>query len=111
MVCPHDWNGLVKGCAGYKQLLWGGVRKVWRRRNPEKPDERSQEFELLPQQAFVPPGTVYVFWEALPEPMPHAMLSMKNITLKIGLARTSLGTVDDVQIVKKWLEQTLLTEV
>lgn len=66
-LCPHDWNGLVNGCAGDKQLLWGGVRKVWRRRHPEKPDQRSPEFGLLPQRAFVPPGTVYVFDGELPE--------------------------------------------
>ncbi|MFE4108659.1 type III-B CRISPR module-associated Cmr3 family protein, partial [Almyronema epifaneia] len=65
-LCPHDWRGTVKGCAGDKQLLWGGVRQVWRRRNPKKPDERSPEFGLLPQRAFVPPGTVYAF-EGLPQ--------------------------------------------
>ncbi|NJM84913.1 MAG: hypothetical protein HC839_01115 [Leptolyngbyaceae cyanobacterium RM2_2_21] len=65
-LCPHDWSDTVKGCASDKQLLWGGVRKVWRRRNPDNPDERSPEFGLLPQRAFVPPGTVYAF-EELPQ--------------------------------------------
>ena len=65
-LCPHDWNGIVKGCAGDKQLLWGGVRQVWRRRNPDDPNEESKEFGLLPQRAFVPPGTVYAFGEKLP---------------------------------------------
>lgn len=66
-LCPHEWSGLVKGCAGDKQLLWGGVRKIWRRRNPDDPNCPSEEFGLLPQRAFIPPGTVYAFGEELPE--------------------------------------------
>jgi len=66
-LCPYEWNDIVKGCAGDKQLLWGGVRKVWRRRDPDNPDRESEEFGLLPQRAFVPPGTVYVFGEKRPE--------------------------------------------
>ncbi|NJR62637.1 MAG: CRISPR-associated protein [Cyanobacteria bacterium CRU_2_1] len=73
-ICPHDWNGTVKGCATEKQLLWGGVSKIQRKRHPDReqtagelPKERSLEFGLLPQRAFVPPGTVYVFGDQLPE--------------------------------------------
>lgn len=43
-------------------------------------------------------------------PSPHAMLSMKNVTLKIGLTSTSIGSLDDVRVVKEWLEQALLTD-
>lgn len=64
---PHNWGDLIKGCAGDKQLLWGGVRKIWRRRNPDDPNQESEEFGLLPQRAFVPPGTIYAFGEELPE--------------------------------------------
>ncbi|WP_416674384.1 type III-B CRISPR module-associated Cmr3 family protein [Egbenema bharatensis] len=66
-LCPHEWQGLVQGYVGDKQLLWGGVRQVWRRRNPDDPAQAVAEFGLLPQRAFVPPGTVYVFGEELPE--------------------------------------------
>lgn len=63
-VCPHDWRELVQGCAVDKQLLWGGVSRIKRRqRSGEK---APWEFALLPQRAFVPPGTVYVF-NQLPE--------------------------------------------
>lgn len=78
---PHDWDGLMQGCAGDKQLLWGGVRKVWRRRNPEEPDEASEEFGLLPQRAFVPPGTVYVFDKELPRTQQLLPLTSKQRTM------------------------------
>lgn len=64
---PHNWGDLIKGCAGDKQLLWGGVRKIWRRRNSSDSNQESEEFGLIPQRAFVPPGTVYAFGEELPE--------------------------------------------
>ncbi|HEY9646894.1 MAG TPA: type III-B CRISPR module-associated Cmr3 family protein, partial [Chroococcidiopsis sp.] len=62
---PYDWEGLLKGCVGDKPLLWGGVSKLRRRRNPEQPQAQSEEFGLLPQRAFVSPGTVYVFGDTL----------------------------------------------
>lgn len=65
-LCPHSWSELVKGCAGDKQLLWGGVSTVRRKRNPNA-ETRSPEFGLLPQRAFVPPGTVYAFGDKLPD--------------------------------------------
>lgn len=65
-IWPHDWNGIVKGCATEKQLLWGGVSLVRRKRNPNS-EERSPEFGLLPQRSFVPPGTVYAFNGKLPK--------------------------------------------
>ncbi|NEQ32843.1 MAG: CRISPR-associated protein [Leptolyngbya sp. SIO4C5] len=65
-LCPRDWTGVVKGCVGDKQTLWGGVSQVRRRRDPDNSDKRSPEFGLLPQRAFVPAGTVYVFEELPP---------------------------------------------
>ena len=66
-LSPYEWTGLMRGCAGDKQLLWGGVRKVWRRRNPGDPDQESEEFGLSPQRAFVQPGAVYSFGAKVPE--------------------------------------------
>ncbi|MBW4631946.1 MAG: CRISPR-associated protein Cmr3 [Iphinoe sp. HA4291-MV1] len=50
---PSAWNGNLQGCATDKALLWGGVSTITR--------NQSRQFGLLPQRAFVPPGTVYVF--------------------------------------------------
>lgn len=41
------------------------------------------------------------------KPEPHALLSMQEPELVIGLARTSRGNAEDVQKVKGWLEQAL----
>ncbi|PZO10753.1 MAG: CRISPR-associated protein Cmr6 [Leptolyngbya foveolarum] len=41
-------------------------------------------------------------------PSPHMMLSLKNVTLKVGLAHTSLGTTSDVKTVLKWLKDALV---
>jgi len=48
---PQAWKQQLKGCATDKALLWGGVSTM----------RKKEEFALLPQRAFVPPGTVYVF--------------------------------------------------
>lgn len=42
--------------------------------------------------------------------VPHPLLSMAEVTLKIGITRTSLGTTADVQLVKTWLEQAFQAE-
>ena len=42
--------------------------------------------------------------------VPHALLSMADVTLKIGLVRTSLGTIADVQRAKAWLEKAFQSE-
>lgn len=57
---PHDWKPFLKGCVSDRALLWGGVSRIQRRKagNSSEPD---WEFSLLPQRAFVPPGSVYVF--------------------------------------------------
>ena len=53
-VRPHQWKGCLLGCATDRALLWGGVSKV------ERKNLGNEEFGLIPQRAFVPPGTVYV---------------------------------------------------
>jgi CRISPR-associated protein Cmr3 len=65
-VYPNNWQGLLSGCASDRPLLWGGVSNIQRRllNSQVKGDA---EFALLPQRAFVPPGTVYIFNENLPE--------------------------------------------
>lgn len=42
--------------------------------------------------------------------VPHSLLSMVNVNLKIGIARTSLGNLEDVKQVKSWIEEALLSE-
>ena len=42
--------------------------------------------------------------------VPHPLLSMAEVTLKIGLVRTSAGTKTDVGLVKNWLEQAFKSE-
>jgi CRISPR-associated protein Cmr3 len=55
---PQAWKKKLKGCATDKALLWGGVSTL--RKDVEGKPTR-EEFALLPQRAFVPPGTVYLF--------------------------------------------------
>ena len=59
-ICPHSWQSSLQGCATERALLWGGVSTI-RRRLPDGQMPAASEFSLLPQRAFVPPGTVYVF--------------------------------------------------
>ncbi|MHC5611156.1 MAG: type III-B CRISPR module-associated Cmr3 family protein [Nostoc sp.] len=51
---PSAWNENLQGCVTDKALLWGGVSTITR-------NQSDREFGLLPQRAFVPPGTVYIF--------------------------------------------------
>lgn len=70
-VYPSSWQDTLHGCASDRPILWGGVSKVSRRPSSsehrqtltkEKTEEKTgKEFAFLPQRAFVPPGTVYVF--------------------------------------------------
>jgi len=53
-VYPTSWKENLTGCVSDRPLLWGGVSTIQRK-------ERDKEFSLLPQRAFVPPGTVYLF--------------------------------------------------
>ncbi len=43
-------------------------------------------------------------------PSPHYMMSLQNVTLKIGLAKTSLGSEEDVKLARTWLEKSLIQE-
>ena len=43
-------------------------------------------------------------------PVPHPMLSMQDVTIKIGLKRTSSGRPEDVTTGRDWLEKALLVE-
>lgn len=59
---PASWRSCLEGCATDKPIVWGGVSKIWRRVYAGDSDsERRLEFSVLPQRAFVPPGTVYRF--------------------------------------------------
>ena len=62
-VCPYDWRGRVQGCASGKQVMWGGVSHVKRKQDIKA---NPSTFALLPQRAFVAPGTVYVFKDKVP---------------------------------------------
>ncbi|NEQ32840.1 MAG: hypothetical protein F6K04_17860, partial [Leptolyngbya sp. SIO4C5] len=42
--------------------------------------------------------------------VPHSLLSMAEVTLKIGLTRTSIGSAADVEVVKNWLKQAFQAE-
>jgi len=57
-IYPHAWKDHLLGCATDRPLMWGGVSEIQRRRSGNR------EFGLLPQRAFVPPGTVYVFYRS-----------------------------------------------
>jgi CRISPR-associated protein Cmr3 len=68
-VYPGAWQEQLAGCVSDRALLWGGVSSIQRlspsegdqnRSNGERSNSR-KEFALLPQRAFVPPGTIYQF--------------------------------------------------
>ncbi|UFP94660.1 type III-B CRISPR module-associated Cmr3 family protein [Gloeobacter morelensis] len=68
---PGNWQTLT-GCATEKPILWGGVSTISRRKVSETPSfalppRGTPSFALLPQRAFVPPGTVYVFSSPPPQ--------------------------------------------
>ena len=67
---PSAWRsaGLI-GCATDKPILWGGISQIRRKRPGQTEEERQQNeprFSVMPQRAFVPPGTVYHFASAPP---------------------------------------------
>lgn len=64
-VYPTSWQENLKGCVSDRPLLWGGVSTIQRK-------EQDREFALLPQRAFVPPGTVYLFDKA-PHPADYLL--------------------------------------
>ncbi|MHC5731665.1 MAG: type III-B CRISPR module-associated Cmr3 family protein, partial [Nostoc sp.] len=64
-VYPTSWKDNLNGCVSDRPLLWGGVSTIQRK-------EQDKEFALLPQRAFVPPGTVYLF-KNLPQQAEHLL--------------------------------------
>ncbi|WP_242541127.1 type III-B CRISPR module-associated Cmr3 family protein [Phormidium pseudopriestleyi] len=59
---PEVWKDILIGCATSRPLLWGGISSIQRSQlDAIKETEKTWEFSLLPQRAFVPPGTVYLF--------------------------------------------------
>lgn len=54
-VYPSAWQNCLAGCVSDRPLLWGGVSSIKRKY------QTKSEFALLPQRAFVPPGTIYRF--------------------------------------------------
>lgn len=59
-VYPSAWHDSLAGCVSDRPLLWGGVSSIKRKHSDKA------EFALLPQRAFVPPGTVYKFKDKPP---------------------------------------------
>lgn len=62
-VIPHQWQDDLEGCTTDKSTLWGGVSKIDRILPKGR---KNEEFALIPQRAFVPMGTVYVFGKSPP---------------------------------------------
>ena len=60
---PAAWKSVLRGCATDKPLMWGGVSTLQRKTH----EADRPHFALLPQRAFVPPGTVYVFGDGADE--------------------------------------------
>lgn len=59
---PREWHNNLAGCATDRQLMWGGISAIARSEGkPRTGNEEPDEVAYIPQRAFVPPGTVYVF--------------------------------------------------
>lgn len=68
-VIPKAWVTHLKACASDRAILWGGVSKLERLRFRDNlPVRQPFEFALLPQRAFVAPGSVYIFREVPDDP-------------------------------------------
>lgn len=81
---PHFWD--LHGTATDRPWLWGGTSQIKRRpynANQESTISTSQrgsgdwEFSLLPQRAFVPPGTIYLF-QTIPSSERQQLLPLGN---------------------------------
>ncbi|MFB2967618.1 type III-B CRISPR module-associated Cmr3 family protein [Aerosakkonema sp. BLCC-F183] len=59
-VYPQEWQPYLQGCVSDRAILWGGVSTI-HRRLLDSEERGKAEFALLPQRAFVPPGSVYLF--------------------------------------------------
>jgi len=53
-ICPGVWRESLLSCASDRPILWGGK-------------SRHTATPMLPQRAFVPPGTVYLFKQGMNE--------------------------------------------
>ncbi|PSN20669.1 CRISPR-associated protein Cmr3 [filamentous cyanobacterium CCP5] len=53
---PSEWGKDLAGCATDRQLMWGGISAITRGEQTAP-----NEVAYIPQRAFIPPGTVYVF--------------------------------------------------
>ena len=74
---PTNWEPDLQGCATDRAILWGGISKMARRRSGELiPQER--EFTMLPQRAFVPPGSVYRFTAKGDRPLTRLLPNVEN---------------------------------
>jgi CRISPR-associated protein Cmr3 len=51
---PKAWMSHLTGCATDRPILWGGISTITRRQS-------DRTLGYIPQRAFVPPGTIYVF--------------------------------------------------
>ncbi|MCT7973452.1 type III-B CRISPR module-associated Cmr3 family protein [Laspinema olomoucense] len=62
---PEAWKDILLGCATSRPLLWGGISSIQRSqvKDTGQSENKPWQFSLLPQRAFVPPGTVYLFQE------------------------------------------------
>lgn len=81
-VYPQRWEECLEGCVSDRALMWGGVSNIVRRQKKNSSEgesdknatKSSKEFALLPQRAFVPPGTVYRFKRGKPLPTEGVLL-------------------------------------
>ncbi|MBW4629039.1 MAG: CRISPR-associated protein [Brasilonema octagenarum HA4186-MV1] len=65
-VYPCSWLEQLRGCVSDRPLSFGGV-SIWRKDEDKTGTPSRERFALTPQRAFVPPGTVYLFKNNLPE--------------------------------------------
>lgn len=59
-VYPTSWHTFLKGCVSDRPLLYGGV-SMMKRHLSISGERGDNEFSLLPQRAYLPAGTVYLF--------------------------------------------------
>ena len=96
-VVPYQWKDYLEGCATDKSTLWGGVSKIERTlsRKPKNNEEftpiKTEEFALIPQRAFVPMGTVYVFGKS--PPTQTQLLPQRNATWLKTFETLNYGTL------------------
>lgn len=72
-VYPKSWHEKLNGCISDRPVLWGGVSQIKRRHSIT--NEKYEQFALLPQRAYVPAGSVYLFKE---KPSNRSLLPTKG---------------------------------